>query len=117
MEDEETSECALGDVRLNHRLGSILEAIGARPGQSLPTAFQDWANTKAAYRVFSNESVSEDKNLEGHFAASRLRIRATDGAILILHDTTAFSFRACPVKSHSKQAASRMRSNTCFEPH
>jgi len=96
---EETSECKLGDARLNRRLGAILEAIGDRPGKSLPTAFQDWANTKAAYRFFANESVSEDKILEGHFAASALRIKATDGPILILQDTTEFSFkRSAPEK-------------------
>ncbi len=50
---EETAECDLGDARLNRRLGTILNAIGERPGKSLPTAFQDWANTKAAYRFFA----------------------------------------------------------------
>lgn len=90
---EETSGCDLGDVRLNQRLGSILAAIGERPGQSLPTAFQDWANTKAAYRFFANGNVSEDKILEGHFAASTQRIEATEGPILILQDTTEFSFK------------------------
>ncbi|QEA38185.1 IS4 family transposase [Pistricoccus aurantiacus] len=97
--DEETTGCDLGDARLNRRLGTILEAIGERPGKSLPTAFQDWTNTKAAYRFFANENVSEDKILEGHFAASALRIQATDGPILILHDTTEFSFkRSSPEK-------------------
>ncbi|MFC3314914.1 IS4 family transposase [Falsigemmobacter intermedius] len=73
--------------------------LGDRPGKSLPTAFQDWSNTKAAYRFFSNGNVSEDKILEGHFAASALRIKATDGPVLILQDTTEFSFkRASPEK-------------------
>lgn len=71
----------------------MLEALGERPGKSLPTAFQDWANTKAAYRFFSNGNVSEDKIMEGHFAASAVRIAATDGPILILQDTTEFSFK------------------------
>lgn len=97
--DTETAGCDLGDERLNRRLGAMLEALGQRPGQSLPTAFQDWSNTKAAYRFFSNGNVSEDKIMEGHFAASALRIRATDGPILILQDTTEFSFkRAAPEK-------------------
>ena len=68
---EETAECDLGDPRLNRRLGAMLEAMGERPGKSLPTAFQDWANTKAAYRFFANENVSEDKILAGHFAGPR----------------------------------------------
>ena len=97
--EAETTGCDLGDVRLNRRLGAMLEALGEHPGKSLPTAFQDWSNTKAAYRFFSNENVSEDNILEGHFAASALRIRATDGPILILQDTTEFSFkRAEPEK-------------------
>lgn len=91
--EAETAGCDLGDDRLNRRLGSMLEALGERPGKSLPTAFQDWSNTKAAYRFFSNENVSEDKILEGHFAASALRVQATDGPILILQDTTEFSFK------------------------
>jgi hypothetical protein len=97
--ETETAESNLGDARLNRRLGAMLEALEERPGQSLPTAFQDWSNTKAAYRFFSNENVSEDKILEGHFAASALRIQATEGPILILQDTTEFNFkRADPDK-------------------
>lgn len=91
--ETETSGCDLGDVRLNRRLRTMLEALGERPGKSLPTAFQDWSNTKAAYRFFSNGNVSENKILGGHFAASALRIQATDGPILILQDTTEFSFK------------------------
>lgn len=97
--DEEIIGCDLGDARLNRRSGMILENLGERPDKSLPTAFQDWANTKAAYRFFSNKNVSEDKILEGHLAASALRIQATDGPILILQDTTEFSFkRSSPEK-------------------
>ena len=29
-------------------------------GESIPLVCQDWANTKAAYRFFSNERVSEE---------------------------------------------------------
>ncbi len=91
--------CDLGDARLNRRLGKRLESLGERPGRSLPTAFQDWSNTKAAYRFFANENISEDKILAGHFAASALRIQASDGPILILQDTTEFSFkRSAPEK-------------------
>ena len=50
--EEETAGCGLGDARLDRRLGAMLAALGERPGRSLPSAFQDWANTKAAYRFF-----------------------------------------------------------------
>lgn len=97
--ETETAGCDFGDVRLNRRLGAMLEALGERPGKSLPTAFQDWANTKAAYRFFDNDAVREDKILAGHFRSTALRLQATDGPILILQDTTDFAFkRADPEK-------------------
>ncbi len=97
--EDETTGCGLGDARLNRRLSKMLAAVGERPGRSLPTAFQDWANTKAAYRFFSNENISEDKILAGHFGASALRVQVMDGPILVLQDTTEFSFtRAAPEK-------------------
>jgi len=47
----------------------------------------------ASSPVFASKSVSEDKILDGHFAASAQRIKARDGPILILQDTTEFSFK------------------------
>lgn len=61
-------------------------------GASIPAACQDWANTKAAYRFFSNQSVTEQEILTGHFAATKSRMAAVDGRMLVLHDTTAFSY-------------------------
>ena len=54
---------------------------------------QDWANTKAAYRFLDNERVSETEILAGHFQATRDRTAATVGPLLVLHDTTEFSFQ------------------------
>ena len=54
---------------------------------------QDWANTKAAYRFFSNERVSEEDILRGHFDATRRRFVASDGPILVLRDTTEFTWK------------------------
>jgi hypothetical protein len=97
----------------------MLAAMGDRPGKSLPTAFQDWANTKAAYRFFSNENVSEDRILAGHFQASALRVQATDGPILVLQDTTEFSFtRAAPEKiGFTKTSAGRKEKDGRFRQH
>ena len=62
-------------------------------GQSIPLACQDWANTKAAYRFFSNDRVSEADVLAGHFLSTRDRIAAHGGMVLMLHDTTEFSYQ------------------------
>jgi hypothetical protein len=62
-------------------------------GQSIPLVCQDWANTKAAYRFFSNDRVSEADILAGHFQSTRDRVAATEGLVLVLHDTTEFSYQ------------------------
>jgi len=80
------------DARLARRFGSVLEMISRRVGDSIPAACQDWANTKAAYRFFSNERVTEEEILGGHFKASAARTAAAEGTLLVLHDTCEFSY-------------------------
>ncbi len=62
-------------------------------GQSIPLVCQDWANTKAAYRFFSNDRVSEADILAGHFQSTHDRAAGTEGLVLVLHDTTEFSYQ------------------------
>jgi hypothetical protein len=38
---------------------SCLDKIASAVGRTIPFVCQDWANTKAAYRFFSNEPVDE----------------------------------------------------------
>jgi hypothetical protein len=56
-------------------------------------ACQDWANTKAAYRFLSNTRVNEGDILAGHFQATRDRFAATEGNVLVLQDTSEFSYQ------------------------
>src|SRR5688572_22958352 len=81
------------DQRLKARLGKLLGDLGRRIGGTVPMACQDWAATKAAYRFFSNPRVDEGIILAGHFAATAARFAETSGTVLVLHDTTEFSFR------------------------
>ena len=71
--EEELAGCRLGDGRLDRRLRQLVEQMEAGFGESIPLACQDWANTKAAYRFFSNDRVSEEDILRGHFDATRRR--------------------------------------------
>jgi len=91
--DSELAGCTFADVRLGKRLRTLLERLGGAVGASLPLACQDWAATKAAYRFFTNQRVSEKPILAGHLAATRSRVAAADSVILILHDTTEFTFQ------------------------
>ena len=91
--DRELAGCGFADERLNKRLRRLLERMEGAVGASIPLACQDWANTKAAYRFFSNDRVSEEEILAGHFQATRSRFAATSGPILVLQDTTEFTFQ------------------------
>ena len=91
--DRETEGCKFKDLRLGKRFRILLEQIGGDMGQSIPLVCQDWANTKAAYRFFSNDRVSEADILSGHFQSTRERLAATNGLVLMLHDTTEFNFK------------------------
>jgi hypothetical protein len=79
-------------VRLGNRFRKLLAQIGSAMGQSIPLVCQDWANTKAAYRFFSNNRVSEADILAGHFKSTQDRIAATDGLVIVAHDTTEFTY-------------------------
>jgi hypothetical protein len=91
--EDELAGCVFADARLGRRLRKLVERMAGAIGGSLPLACQDWANTKAAYRFFANERVSEAQILAGHFRSTRDRFAATGGTILVLQDTTELTFR------------------------
>ena len=99
--DAELAGCALGDKRLCDRLRWLLHQLEGAMGAPLPLACQDWANTKAAYRFFSNERFGEDAILAGHFQSTASRFAATTGLVLVVQDTTEFSFRG-PAGDHRR---------------
>lgn len=97
--EREVDEGAFKDVRLGQRCAELLKQIGDAAGHSIPYACQDWANTKAAYRFLSNARVNESDILSGHFAATRDRCEAFDGPILLIQDTTEFSYQRADVNA------------------
>ena len=91
--EQETGASRFADLRLKRRFGKLLGQMSEHFGAAVPMACQDWANTKAAYRFFANERVNEADILAGHFASTRERAACVEGPILVLHDTTEFSFQ------------------------
>ncbi len=91
--EKELAGCSFADTRLRQRLRKLIERMCGAIGASLPLACQDWAGTKAAYRFFSNERVGEDQILAGHFQSTRERFAAAPGTILVLQDTTEFTYQ------------------------
>jgi hypothetical protein len=91
--DGEPSGCKFKDVRLAKRFRKLIEQTEDAVGESIPHACEDWANTKAAYRFLANPRVNEDAILGGHFQATGRRVAERAEPVLVLHDTTEFSFQ------------------------
>lgn len=91
--EDEVDIGAFKDVRLGRRFAGLLRCLGDRMGGTIPFACQDWASTKAAYRFFSNPNVEEEDILRGHFDATKTRYAASEGPILLLQDTTEFTYQ------------------------
>ena len=89
----EVDEKAFKDARLGQRCGDLLCRLSDRMGGTIPLACQDWASTKAAYRFFSNPRVEERDILTSYFEATNARYSASQGPILVLQDTTEFTFQ------------------------
>ena len=118
--DHEIAGCEFKDARLGRRYAKLLKRMGSAMGESIPLVCQDWANTKAAYRFFASERVSEADILGGHFQSTRDRFAASSGPILILHDTTEFTYQreqpaligSTKSVNSGKDNAGRVRSHT-----
>src|SRR3954462_13957518 len=91
--EEEPAGSTFKDERLGRRLRKLLVQLADAVGAPIPLACQDWANTKAAYRFLAKEAVSPAEILAGHFHSTRSRVTAADGPILVLQDTTEFSYQ------------------------
>jgi hypothetical protein len=90
--DQEFAGSKFKDERLGKRFRVMLAQLSNGPGESIPMVCQDWANTKAAYRFLDNARVDEREILAGHLRSTRERFAASDAPVLVLHDTTEFSY-------------------------
>jgi hypothetical protein len=94
---EELRGCRFQDARHGRRLRAMLEQFYNRIGGSIPFACQNWANTKAAYRLLSSDRVTEHAILAGHYEATRGRSLSDNAPLLILHDKTTFTYNSSDV--------------------
>jgi len=82
----------LGDERLDRRLIKTVELLAKSPLSPINEACGCWADTQAAYRLFDNLKASPSQILEPHIAATRKRIAATSGPVLVIQDTVHFDY-------------------------
>jgi len=64
--EKEFSRISLRDERLNKRFLETALVLASRPGFSVNKACEDWASTKAAYRLFDNPKVTPEDILAPH---------------------------------------------------
>lgn len=84
---EELSEVSLGDKRLNWRLLDTGAKLAAKPSVSINQACDDWADTKASYRLFDNEKTTAEKILAPHYKRMGERAAGQE-RVFALQDTS-----------------------------
>src|ERR1051326_6799128 len=67
----------LKDKRRNKRLVNIAQHLAANPGGTLPQAFPDWAELKAAYRFFEQAGVGFEQILAPHIERTQTDRKST----------------------------------------
>ncbi|MFN7097363.1 MAG: IS4 family transposase [Gammaproteobacteria bacterium] len=90
---EELSYCQFKDQRLETRFKQVVSSMNKNFGKTIPEIFNDWSEVKGAYRFLSNERVDESEILHSHFLNTQNRIEASEAPILLLHDTSEFSYK------------------------
>jgi len=81
--------CELGDARRTKRAVKLVAQVAAHPDGSTPTQTDEWADCKAAYRLFDQDDVTFRALCEPHWQLTRAR---TDGTWLLIGDTTEIEF-------------------------
>lgn len=89
--EEELDGVALGDKRLNWRLQDVAGKLAAKPRAPINQASEDWANSKAAYRLFANKKVTAEKILLPHQNQTQARMER-ENIVLAVQDTTYLNY-------------------------
>lgn len=82
----------LGDRRRTRRLVQTVDRMLSRPGGTLPDKLQNPAELKGLYRLVDAEEVTHAAVLEAHRQLTLERMRACEGDVLIVHDTTELDY-------------------------
>lgn len=88
---EELSGVDLGDKRLNARLVDTATKLTAQPQAPINQACEDWADTKASYRLFQNEKVRPEEILAPHQRRTQERMKKYP-LVLAVQDTSCLNY-------------------------
>jgi hypothetical protein len=96
--ETELATINLGDKRLNKRAVKLLDRLGGKPTETIPSACKGWSETKAAYRFFNHKNVTSYEILKPHKEATLKRIEQHD-TVLLIQDTTQLNYSGQKEKS------------------
>lgn len=82
----------LGDARRDRRFATVVRAVAANPGASLPQLFPDRSDYNACLRLFDSPHCTHANILGAHQAAALDAMERHPGVVLILHDATVLDF-------------------------
>lgn len=85
----------LGDKRLTQRLVRIGAGLAQNPGGTLPQAFPDMKELKAAYRFFGQPKVGPQQIQAPHWEQTQARCRER-GEYLLIEDTSELDYSSHP---------------------
>ena len=92
---EELKDIGFGDKRINLRFASVAEKFSNQPQVPINQACDDWADTKATYRLFHNEKVIPELILAPHQNRTQERMKS-HAVVLAAHDTTYMNYTHHP---------------------
>jgi hypothetical protein len=97
---DEFADIDFNDERLSQRFSSLVDKLSDRAGQSIQLACEDWSNTKAAYRFFSNPKVTANTICGIHAGSTGQRINSIikepSSFVLAVQDTTYLNYSYQP---------------------
>ena len=88
---KELREVSTGDKRLNKRILKLGNDFSAHPSAPINQAGEDWASTKASYRLFDNAKITPTKIMNPHFEKTVTRALEFP-YILVVQDTSVIDF-------------------------
>ena len=110
--NKEFGSINLGDKRLNHRLASVTSDLLNSPSEPIHAASGSWSQAKAAYRMFDNPKLKEQKLLEAHQQETVKRLELADEDIVFaVQDTTTLNYTHHP----NKKGISKINQNPGYD--
>src|SRR5213594_40319 len=93
--ESEFASARLGDRRRTKRLVKMGAKLAQSPGGTLPQAFPEWKDLKAAYRFFNQPKVGPEQIQSPHWERTREQCREA-GEYLLIEDTSELDYSGHP---------------------